>query len=438
MPTTIRFLDTVIRNLKPSNSRDTYWCDGCPGFGLRITPTGRKSFVYKYMHGRKSRWITIGRYPEWSIRRARREYDKLYEQVHAYGRDPIAEKKALEAAQNARETVESLTESYLEIGRLKNKSSIEEEERYFRQDILPVIGNKMVDEVSAEDIDKIQRRIIDRARNRTSATRNGLVAAKHAVACARRLFNLAVKRRKCAYNPVKEIEILGITGKRDRVLTLEEIWRFWNTLDRIGLPPVTAAALKFALVTMQRSAEIRNMRYASLKLEENVWQMETHETKSRTMHRVPLNRYALDLIEQMEPYTAASPYVFGATRAMSPPQVPARSLEPFGKTAFSQAVRRSRDLLGIENICPHDLRRTGATWITAVGLPKLYARLMLNHSDGDRDVTGEVYVQYSYDFEKQRAAQVWEYVLDAIVSAPRIEDVPKLEVLRERIKRMDL
>jgi len=72
-------------------------------------------------------------------------------------------------------------------------------------------------------------------------------------------------------------------------------------------------------------------------------------------------------------------------------------------------------------------------WITAAGLPKLYARLMLNHSDGDRDVTGEVYVQYSYDFEKQRAAQVWEFVLDQIVSAPTIEDVPTLEDLRQRV-----
>ena len=48
--------------------RDTYWCDGCPGFGLRVTPAGAKSFVYKYMRGRQSRWITIDKYPEWSIR----------------------------------------------------------------------------------------------------------------------------------------------------------------------------------------------------------------------------------------------------------------------------------------------------------------------------------------------------------------------------------
>jgi hypothetical protein len=57
-----------------------------------------------------------------------------------------------------------------------------------------------------------------------------------------------------------------------------------------------------------------------------------------------------------------------------------------------------------------------------VGLPKLYARLTLNHSDGERDVTGEVYVQYSYDFEKQRATKVWEFSLDQIVTSDSPED----------------
>ncbi|MGB3214655.1 MAG: site-specific integrase [Alphaproteobacteria bacterium] len=213
---------------------------------------------------------------------------------------------------------------------------------------------------------------------------------------------------------------------------------FWNKLDQAGLPPVTVAALKFALVTMQRSTEVRNMRYRSLKLDEMVWQMEMHETKSRTMHRVPLNQHALALIEQVRPYTGSSPFVFGATRAMKAPRTLDKALSPFGKTAFSQAVRRSRELLGIENFCPHDLRRTGATWITAAGLPKLYARLMLNHSDGDRDVTGEVYVQYSYDFEKKRAAQVWDFVLDQIVSAKSVDEVPTLDDLRQRVRNAQL
>ena len=438
MPTTIRFLDTVIRNIRPSDKRETYWCDGCPGFGLRVTPTGHKTFVYKFMKGRTSRWLTIGRYPEWSIRRARRQYDEYYEQVHAYGRDPVAELQEEAQRLKGRVSVAEFIETYLDLMRLKGKASIKEEERVFAVDLVPVIGNKCIDEVSGADIEKIQTRIMARAKKRKNASRGGRVAVKNSLAYARQLFNLAKRRGLIAKNPVVEIESLGESGSRSRVLSLKELWLFWNRLDEIGLPPVTVAALKFALVTMQRSTEIRNMRYRSLKLDENVWQMEMHETKNRTMHRVPLNRQALELIEQVSPYTKASPYVFGATRAMSPPREPQKELEPFGKSAFSQAVRRSRKALGIKDICPHDLRRTGATWITGAGLPKLYARLMLNHSDGERDVTGEVYVQYSYDFEKKRAAQVWEFVLDQIVTAKSVDDVPTLDELRVRVQRAGL
>jgi hypothetical protein len=75
----------------------------------------------------------------------------------------------------------------------------------------------------------------------------------------------------------------------------------------------------------------------------------------------------------------------------------------------------------------------------ASGLPKLYARLILNHSDGERDVTGEVYVQYSYDFEKKRAAEVWVFILDQqIVSCESPKDIPSLDELRERVKQSGL
>ncbi len=109
-----------------------------------------------------------------------------------------------------------------------------------------------------------------------------------------------------------------------------------------------------------------------------------------------------------------------------------------GETALPQAIYRSREAIGVEDFCPHDLRRTGATWITAIGLPKLYARLMLIHSDGDKDVTGEVYVQYSYDFEKHRAVDVWEFIIDQIVSCESVDDVPTLEVLRKRVREAGL
>lgn len=410
---------------------------------MRITESGSKSFVFKYMvhitaEKRVSRWITIGKYPEWTIRKARREYDLLYEQVYEYGRDPVQEKKDEKARQPKKITVKDFTEVYIELGRLKGKTFIDEEDRYFRQDIWPVIGGKFIDEVTVNDIEKIQHKIIARAKNRRRATRDGKVAAKHAIACTRRLFNLAIKKGFISSNPVKDIEPLGMTGKRNRVLNFAEIWAFWNRIEMLGVPPVTAKALKFALATMQRSIEVRHMRYQSFKPDEKVWQLEMHETKNQTMHRVPLNRYALDIIDEIAPFTSASQYIFGASRALSPPKQPSEDLSPMGNTAMPQAIRRSRKALAIDDFCPHDLRRTGATWITAVGLPKLYARLMLNHSDGERDVTGEVYIQYSYDFEKRRAAQVWEFILDQIVTCTSPKNIPTLDELRMRVKESGL
>lgn len=441
MSNTIKFIETVIRNIKPTNKRQTFWCYGCPGFGLRVNPSGTKVFVFKYMSGDNkeiSRWISIGRYPEWSIRQARKEYDQLYEQVYQYGRDPVAEKKVEAEKQKNNYSVAAFIDVYLEYARLKGKASIREEERVFNLDVIPAIGNKNINEVTSRDIDDIQTRILKRAKNTAIASRNGKVAVKNSLAYTRQLFNLAKKKRLIDRNPVTEIESLGVSGSRSRILNFEEIWIFWNRIEMLGAPPVTAKALKFTLTTMQRSIEVRNMRYRSFKPDEKVWQMETHETKNRTMHRVPLNRYALEILEDVAPYTGASQYVFGATRAMSPPKQPSDDLLPLGKSAMAQAIRRNRKALSIDDFCPHDLRRTAATWITAVGLPKLYARLMLNHSDGERDVTGEVYVQYSYDFEKQRAAQVWEFILDQIVTCASPKDIPTLEELRARVQQSGL
>lgn len=438
MSQTINFIDSVIRALPAPKERTVYWCNGCPGLGLRITPTGKKSFVYKYMSGRSSRWITIGKYPALTIRKARQEYDRLYELVHDYGKDPIQEEKDRIAKLAARIKVSEFTETYLEHSRIKEKTTIHEEERIFNKYLLPLVGDKTLDEVTGKDIDLIQSRIIAEASKRKNTTKGGRVAVKNYLAYIRQLFNLAIKKRLISSNPVTEIENLGTSGVRDRVLSFEEIWLFWNRLEGSGVPKVTANALKFMFVSMQRGIEVRNMKQASIKYGENIWQMEMCETKNRTMHRVPLNDLAHNLIEETLNYTGNSDYIFGATRAIKVPRTPFSDLQPLGSSALSQAIRKHRKQMGIEDFTPHDLRRTAATWITAVGLPKLYAKLMLNHSDGEKDITSEVYVQYSYDFEKRKAANVWEFVLSEIVNCKRREDIPTLDEMRVLVKNSDL
>jgi len=442
MPRAINFIDTVIRNIEPPKKRTVYWCIGSPAFGLRVTPSGTKTFIYKYMSGRTSRWVTIGKYPAISIREARARYNEQYEAVHDYEKDIVADKKAQIKAEKAKLTISELIKDYETIARIKEKISIKEELRAFNADVVPVIGNKYVEDVTSDDIDKIQHRILERAKNKTQATSNGRVAVKNTLAYTRQLFNFAKNKKELRAtlqaknwsNPVLEIESLGKKARRDRVLSFQELWLFWNRIEHVGLPPVTAKTLKYILATMQRGKEVRNMTYSALKLTENVWEMQRCDTKNKKMHRVPLNKYSKNIIEEVSQFTKNSPYIFGVTCAINPPHELSVDLKPFSENALSRALKRKRPDLGIENFCPHDLRRTGATWITAVGLPKLYARLLLNHSDGENDVTGEVYIQYGYDIEKQKAVDVWAFILDQIVSCKSVDDIPTLEEVRQSIQ----
>lgn len=379
--------------------------------------------------------MTLGRYPKMSSSEARKEYLDRYEEVKDYGRDPIED---AQKEKPLHRPLEALIEDYFDIGRIKGKKHLKEERKYFDRDIIPVIGDKPIQEITADDIDTIQKNIIRRATKISSANRNGRVAAKQAVGCIKRVLNIAVKKGLIPTNPASMIEPLGQNGKRDRVLTFEEIWLVWHGLTNNGATPVTAYSIKFMLATMQRGIEVRNMKYRSIIDQGTIWQLEMEETKSGRLHRVPLNHIAKDIINEVRLYTGNSDFVFGTCRALSPPATPYRDLKPPLEYTYSRALLRCRRNLGIQNIRPHDLRRTGATWITAVGLPKLYARLMLNHNDGDRDVTGEVYIQYGYDFEKRKAAEVWGFVLDRIITCASPEEVPSLDEMRMLVRESGL
>ena len=436
----MKFVDSVIRNLTPTDKRQIFWCDGCAGFGLRLTPSGTKTFVYKYMHGRKSRWLTLGKYPEYSIRKARQQYDEYHEQVNDYGRDPVAERQEEKEANRGIPTFAEFIQTYKDIMYLKGKVTIEKEMSALNCHAVPVIGDKPLNEITSSDIDQIQTNILRLSATRKNASRGGKAAIKHTLGYISRVFELAKKKHKdvVTVNPVHGIESLGEIGVRERVLNFQEIWQFWHSLEDCT-SPVTATALKFLLVTMQRSNEVRNMRHDAI--QDNIWHMHMSDTKNKTVHRVPLIPLANKLITQATAYTRACPYVFGATRAHNTPKHLNADLIPLGESAFSQVTRTKenrKNNLNLKDFTPHDLRRSAATWITAVGLPKMYARLMLNHSDGDRDVTGEVYVQYSYDFEKRRAADVWQFVLEQIIQCKSVDDIPSLDDMRERVKQSGL
>ena len=197
----------------------------------------------------------------------------------------------------------------------------------------------------------------------------------------------------------------------DRVLSESEIAAFWNELD---LSPPIHTALKLELLLAQRIGEVLGMRWDELDLDKKLWTLTPDRTKNETVHLVPLPTQAVKLIEQMRILSGSSEYVFASPRPARSDATSGPLQHPIRGDSVSTALTRAIKEARIAHFSSHDLRRTAATNISALGHTDDLVGRILNHKN--RTVTGR-YNRYSYLDEKREALDAWAGQLDMFVSS---------------------
>jgi hypothetical protein len=226
--------------------------DGVPGFGVRVTANGHRSFVLTYWTkaGRQRR-ITIGTFPNWTVGAARIEARRLKRLVDEGG-DPLGDIEAEREAPTVAALCDRFVEEYLprnRPGTVSNYTALLD--RYVR----PHFGNHKVADVRFEDIDALHRKI----------TRAGSpYAANRTVAVLSRMFSLAVRWRMTDSNPVKGIEKNPET-KRKRYLSGDELTRLTAALTAHPDQGI-ANIFRLLLLTGARRGEVLTMRWADVDL----------------------------------------------------------------------------------------------------------------------------------------------------------------------------
>jgi integrase len=141
--------------------------------------------------------------------------------------------------------------------------------------------------------------------------------------------------------------------------------------------------------------------------DEKVWTIPPERSKNNRAHRVPLSPLALSIVQTAMDLTGDSPWLF-------PSRTGAEHITPH---AVSHAMRNARlgdqPSIALDNITPHDLRRTAASFITSLGVNRVTVAKILNHADGS--VTA-VYDRHSYDPEKRHALDAWAARLQEIIN----------------------
>ena len=340
----------------------------------------------------RARRITFGHYPKMSVAAAHAAFGKALAELEK-GNDIGANLVTLNIGNRLAPTVEGLASEYIEKWAKPRKRSWSEDERILKKDVIPFLDNQKAKQVTKRDIVVLLDKVLERG---------SPIAANRTLAVARRMFNFAVERDIITTSPCYGIKAPSKENQRDRMLSLDEIKSFWHSLSNAGMTELSKLAIKLQLATAQRKGEVVAAEWTEFDLVNGWWTMPAHKVKNGNTHRVPLSNLALEIIQQIKPLSNGSKWLFPS---------------PIGNTHFTpeainHAVKRNQPQ-DIEHFTPHDLRRTAASHMTAMGIPRLVVSKMLNHTENS--VTA-IYDRHSYDTEKKNAIEIWGNKLNEIIN----------------------
>lgn len=406
---------------------------GCGRFMVRLLKSGERLFYFRYTNLNGERiFLPIGTYDKagrdgLTLKEARSragEYSRLYQSgikdlkehlvaeaearraTHEAEMSRIeserAEIEAERARQAARTSVSQLFEHWFEVDLKNRKDKGKEVRRMFEKDVLPSIGDIAAEDVGKGDVSAIIDLQLQRGVSRL---------AKLTLSLIRQMFRFAMDRDLVPYDPTASIRKSKIGGKdseRDRVLSEEEIELLAVQVPEAMLIPSTSAAIWIMLATCCRVGELVNAKWVHIDFEQKAWLIPPENSKNGKPHQIALSDFAMERFKELYRLSGSSQWCYPsrhADTAISPKTIakqigdrqrPVDTKPMKGRSSQSQSLTLSGG-----RWTPHDLRRTGATMMTALGVMPEVAERCLNHTEENK--VKRVYQRHSYSAEKREA-----------------------------------
>ncbi len=382
--------DVTLRKLPPptAGSREV-WDGRVPGFGVRISAGGTKSFILVYRSAGKPRRLTLGRYPLLTLTEARRAAQEALTKV-AKGIDPAAEKKKKANPANNPLVFETFATEFIEkYARPKNKDW-RETHRLLKREFCSHWADRDIRDIAKADVTAVIDGIV---------ARGSAGAANHALAAIRRLFNWAVERGVLDMSPVQGLKPPARTYARDRVLTDDELVAVWHAADCEGYP--FGDIVHLLILTGQRRGEVAGMRWCDIDTKAVTWTLPGALNKSGRMHLLPLTDTAVTMVNALPRMSETLVFPSKTTASTNP------------VSGLGKAKARIDGNCGFSDWRLHDIRRTVATGMARLKVPPHVVEKVLNHSSG---TFAGVYNRFGYIDEMREALEAWDIHLTGLLA----------------------
>lgn len=356
----------------PGPKRMDVWDTVLQGFGVRVSPTGRKAWFVMVRPNGRPRRVTIGTYPAISLADAREQAGKIIHDAQL----GVFEKPAEPETPTLGETVPLFIQLY---ARPKNRGW-KEAERLLSD--FQTLFSKPLDIVKRSDVVRVLDVMVASGRP---------YSANRALSHLKKLMNWALDRGMLEVNPIAGLKPPVKERARDRVLTDRELSALLVATSAEAYP--FGHLFTLLILTGQRRGEVTGMRWSEIDFEGRIWTIPAARSKNAQAHDVPLSEPVIQILQSV-PRFLDSDYVLTTT-----------GTTPI--SGFGRAKDRLDEAIGATDWRTHDLRRTTASGMARLGVPPHVVEKVLNHKTGIISGVAAVYNRYGYEKEKREALEMW-------------------------------
>ena len=389
--------NVAIRSAKPTTRAFKLYDSG--GLYLEVSPSGGKWWRLKYRFNGKENRISLGVYPETTLRAARERRD-TERKLLAEGIDPSKSRKTEKSAQanRAANSFEQVArEWFAKFSPSWAPAHAARKIRLFERDIFPWIGQQPIAEITAPELLSVLHRIEKRGVSETE--RRALVSCgqvfRYAVASGRAERDPSGDLRG-ALPPVKGEHFAAIT-EPDSLATILRAFEGYN-----GTLPVRCA-LRLMPLLFVRPGELRKAEWSQIDLDAAEWRYMV--TKTQTEHIVPLSRQAVAILHELYPLTGNGHFVFPSARS---------NTRPMSDNAILVAMRTME--IAKDVTTGHGFRATARTILDEVlGVRTDLIEHQLAHRV--KDPNGRAYNRTAFLPERREMMQTWADFLDQLKCA---------------------
>ncbi|WP_445659638.1 tyrosine-type recombinase/integrase [Acinetobacter baumannii] len=392
--------DSKIRSAKPKEK--LYRIGDSDGLCIEIKPNGKKYWRYRFQWLKKTQMMSLGEYPIVGLAEARTKRDEAKSLV-ASGINPVEEKENQKKAKfdeyENRVLFKHVAAEY-KAEKLKNRSERYQEafQRALDKDILKVIGDKDIKEVTSADVLTIMKKTIARVKRQKNHG-TGEVSAIQNRTFIGGVMRYAIATLRAEYDPTYAVKNVVERPEIEHARPMEkhEAVQLRNKLNSYGGSTTVKNAGLVMLYSMLRTIEIRRMKWEYVDFEERTITFPKEMMKKKRIHIVPMSDQVFNILQEQRNIVGNREYVFPA-------------IYQDGMLSAT-TLNKMLDYIGLSDVTAHDFRATASTLLNEKDYDDKWIEKQLAHADGNK--TRATYNHAKYLESRRKMLQDWANIVDS-------------------------